>query len=797
MADITAQDYQDALDAMKPGSGVTDDQRTFAIQIKQEFEDQHAAQQGLLSRLDPSLPPMPQALAAAPATTYPGGDTKAEEAWMVDRGKSAKGTVVYYEPPLSVAKKDLLEHPEIGRMLYPNLDRIVDPEEVASLTPGSQLYDDYKNLKWRETAESAAQAGKTVYRYAKAPWLQSGGPMGKADTLALKADASAGPVLSSMLSFVGGVDKTAMFGAGDRTVRALGADPNGSGTVDPFGGTLARPDTKDEFSESLKPNPDEPTTEYRGGATSLGNYGEASQAAREENPLPNYGGQALGMLSSWSPANALFGKAAGLGTRAAEAAGGGAVARLATSAGAAAGAGAADQGIREGVNAAGDLAEHGETPITLQGALGNMGRAATVTGVAGGVLEGVGQVAKGGADTVATGNRYRGVPGRLENAGYEFSAMPAPSGGVKLSPETQEIIKLAQATDTQPGEMLAQEIAPKIKEAADVEVKSAIADVTQRKQEYFATREGQMRLPAKNLVDRSVQILRRKHEENAGALQQLDVSGTTGKVRDIFNNEIESVSATPVDGAIELSGKEAEAFLVPHWKGKLKPEKAAEASSGAREVDLEAAGADSNEAVKMPEKVYVVPRTHDAQSFEEVMHGVKGFRAPSGEGNSSRELQELDNAARLDRDARPRAGEPGGWSAMQAEHAKLLDASKSLEKLVSPRGKPFKVLTGYGQAKRGELLTVQALRKAADQGGVREQLETIRNLDPVMRLKAAGNYGPQVGSKSPRGFWSPGAHFDAAALRAFPVLRQLGGPESFIRSGRGGVLGIGQSDEEK
>lgn len=790
MADITAQDYQDAVAAMAPNSGVSPEERTFAIQIKQEFEDQHAAQQGaaapqqgLADKLDPSLSLMPQALAVQPATTYPGGDTKAEDAWLIDRGKSAKGTVIYYEPPLSVAKKDLLEHPEIGRMLYPNLDQVIDPEAVANLKASDPLFDDYKNHKWREAAEAAAKSGKTVYRYSKAPYLQSDGAMGKLSTLGLKAVGSVEPAISGLTSFVGGLDKAAAFGAGNKI-----ADATADTTPEP----------------PAVPNPS-PPYEFVGGTAGAQNEKDYRALSTEEHPLGNYGGQALGMLADWSPSNLLFAKAAGLGGRAAQAAGGSGAARLAGSVGAAAGAGAVDQGIRQGVNAAGDLAEHGETPITLGGAAQSMGHAAMITGALGGGLDLLGGAADTGANTIANGTRYRGIPGQLERAGFEFSPKPTPGGGVVLSPETQELVSLAQKTDTQPGEMLAKEIAPKIKDAADQEVKGAIENVTARKQAYYKTSEGQMKLPAQNLVDRSIQILRRKHEENAGSLQALDVSGTTGKVKGIFNNEVETVSTKPVPGAIELSPQEAETFLDGHWQGKLKPDKAGVAGSGAREIDLEGAaptdelGLATDLQRQGVKTVYVVPRRHDAQSFEEVLHGIKGFRSPSGEGNSARELQELDNAARLDRDARPLAGEPGGWSDMQAEHAALLGASKSLERLVSPGGEPFKVLTGYGQPKTGELLTVEALRKAADKGGVREQLETIRNLDRVQRLKAAGNYGPPVGggARFGGGFFSPAAHADAATLRAFPVLRKLGGPESFIRGGRGGVLGVGQGDDQK
>ena len=430
MAELTAQNYQDALDATKPGSGASDEERTFALQIIQEFEDQHAAKQGapaapaqpnLAAQIDPRFSTVPQALAVQPATTDPAGDDAASEKWLIDGGKNAKGTVIYYEPPLSVAKKELLENPSIGRALYPGDDRILDPQEIANLKPSDTLFDDYKNLKWRETANAAAKAGKTVYRYSRAPYLQGDGAASTINTLGLKAIGSIEPIISGATSFIGGVDKAGSFGAGNRLANATEGAPE-------------------------KPPVDNPSPpfEFVGGTTGAKTGAEYRALSTEEHPFPSYGGQALGMLSHWSPSNQLFQAATNTGARGAAALGGGVLARLGASTLSAGAAGAVDQGIREGVNAAGDLAEHGETPITLQGAASNMGNAALLTGGIGGAFEGASSLAKAGADRIANGPHFRGIPGQLERGGVKFSVAPPPFGGPKLSPETQAVVDAAK-----------------------------------------------------------------------------------------------------------------------------------------------------------------------------------------------------------------------------------------------------------------------------------------------------------------------------------------------------------------
>lgn len=782
---LTAEEYKELKALVSaPDSGIDDETRTAALATVQEYEDTYVKGWGeapepaevqpavgqepdLTLSLNPDFDLLPQALAIQPASTHPGGDKAASTEWSVSGGQNASGTVFAYEPPLAVVRKRLLEDPAFTRALYPHVPP--NPEEITSIDNSSEMYQRAADFMWRETAEAAAGAGKTAYRYSKAPWLHGGNSLEAIQSLGMKALGSVKPAAEGINAFVMGVDDTAAFGAmraAQETANPEVTEPNELLGIESVGGV--------------------PTSDARTrNATDI-----------EEHPALHTLGQGLGALAPWGAANRLFNFVAGGGAKVAAKAGGGLAARTLTSAGSGAVAGAGAQAGQEGVDAAASLAQTGEAGTTLEDAGERVLDTAVLSGGLAKAGELVGSGAKAGADWIRHGRRYGGAPGKLEKAGVKFGAM-----GPKLSPETKALLKRAQEADLQPGDMLAAEIAPAIKEAADVEVKAAIEEVTARKQAYFATPEGQRRMPAQNLVNRSVEILRRKHEPTeGGALKTLDVSGTTPKVKRIFNNEIGTVSTKPSEGAIELTLEEADEFLANSWKRELVPKKSpakAEPTTGAREVDLEAkadAPEPDEDAIgslrrQGVQKVYVTPRYHDAKSHEEVLHGIKGFRTP-GAGNSSRELQELDQAARMDRDARPLGGKPGGWSALQAENAQLLDAQKKLEKLVSPKGEPFKVLAGHGKPKAGEMLTAEALRKAADKGGVREQLEQIRHMDPLLKLRDTANWGA---SKLERGL--TGKAFDAGAIRAFPLLRGLERPTGPIRGGMGGRGALINDDE--
>ena len=96
----TKQDYDDAIAALKEGSGVSDEARAIAQEIRAEYEAANAETSRIVSQLNPDLPAAPQILATAPATTHPDGDQAAADEWVRTPGSAPKGTIMVYEPPL-------------------------------------------------------------------------------------------------------------------------------------------------------------------------------------------------------------------------------------------------------------------------------------------------------------------------------------------------------------------------------------------------------------------------------------------------------------------------------------------------------------------------------------------------------------------------------------------------------------------------------------------------------------------------------------------------------------------------
>ena len=305
-------------------------------------ENAHAAPTGaggagaagppLEDMLDPAFDLPAQALATQPSTTHPGGDETAEADFLRKPEDASKGTIFVYEPPLSVVQKRLTEDPAFGAMLSPSLPP--DPARVAALTREDSLYQMAADQMWRETADATAKTGKTAYRYSRAPWLQGEGVMGTLRNLGMKGIGAVGPAMDTVNSFVMGVDKTALLGAGravDETISS--GDPKVVPGIEQAG------------------IPVEGSKEY-------------NARTIEEHPAANLTGQGLALLKPWGAANALFRAATGLTAKAATAAGGGLAARtLAGGAGAALGAGAVQAG-QDVVSAGGNLAQTGSTGTT-------------------------------------------------------------------------------------------------------------------------------------------------------------------------------------------------------------------------------------------------------------------------------------------------------------------------------------------------------------------------------------------------------------------------------------------------
>jgi hypothetical protein len=561
MPDLSAEEYQELQKLLTtPGLKLDDETRTRALQARATFDDQHLAKQ-----MNPSLPLLPQALSTQPGNTHPEGDDGANRDWLENPQGAAAGTVFVYEPPLAVAKKELLENPQIAAAMMPELygpgGTMLDPQQIAALTTGDSLYQAYADHKWRETADAAAQSGKTAYRYSKSPTLHDGKGIGAIQALGMKLKGGIQPASDSITAFMMGVDDAASFGA----VRKAG----------------------DVANPEVAPPNELLGIESVGGIPKTGAK-ERSAMLEEDNPAAHMAGRALGTLAPWSLSNKLFQVATGV-VKPLAGAGAGIARKAAVSGLAGSLGGGADAMAREGVQAAGAVAEG--QPVDIQAMPERLGTGAVLGGAFGAGADLAGQALGGAANVIRHGDRYEGLPGQLEKKGVEFS----PISGPKLSPETQAVIERARAMEANPRAVMADDISADMARGADEEVKSAMEQVHQRKQEYFRSNEGQAKKAPVDFMNTSFDLMTRNLAENAhGKLQPVN-KATFGKVRELFNAHVTDVSSKPVEGAIELTTAQADAILSASNKAKLlkntaPPKKAPEASGGAREVDLGGSG---------------------------------------------------------------------------------------------------------------------------------------------------------------------------------------------------------------
>ena len=774
MPNLSADEYVELQNLLKdPDAKLPDELRQRAFEAIQNYDTKNLtapapAEPPLQLTLDPNKSVVSQAVAQTPPTNDPNAETD----WLTAGPESAAGAVFVYEPPLAVVKQKLMDNPMLVRALGFEHIPPPTPEQIAAITPDSDLYKAFGDYEWTKASDAATKAGKRAYRYSKTPWLQGGGALSAIESFGLKALGSSVPALESVTAFFLGADDAALLGA----TRAAGEATEAPADSEGVDARPPKPTGEHYWHPTLGWVPESlgrPQDEVVGGAMgSAGGAREAMDLIEQDHPAAALAGRIAGALSPFGATGFTFGTTARAG-RALAGAEAGFGKRVLAATGAAGVAGAGLQAAREGVQALSGLAQGEEPGARLEGAperIAEGGAVAAGFGLGGEMLGGV-----LGSGARWTDRRFQGVPERVMRTN---AAEIRPLEGLRLSPETQAVIKRAEGSGNFAGDLLAKDISPKILEGAKREVADAKAFATARKQEYFSSREGQQRLPSTNLIQRSVEILRRKHDapRGEGALKTVDVSAMPKKVKAILNNEIGTVSTRPSEGAIKLTPEEAESFLSASWQARLGSAKSAE-------------GLASSLHRRGVREVYVVPRRHTAEKQQEVIDSVNGYHK---ENPTMRELKELDQAARLDRDQWTLNGAPGGWSALQNEHADLIGAAKKLEKLAAPGGDPTRPLTRVQTPRRGERWTVEALQKAADRGGVREQLETLRLLDPLQKLREQTNFGSR-GHGGDRLPFGPNALIDAASLRAYPMLRAGGDPAGPLRGGRAGAGAPGLS----
>lgn len=703
-------------------------------------DPEQAKVDGLLRQLDPGMSIPAQVYSTQPATTHPEGDEKAEEEWV--RGDlSNPDVVVVYDAPIKKVREDLLEHPELYRSLQ--LDIPSTPEEVMNIQPGDSTHQAYNGMKWRETADAAAQAGKTAYRYSAAPWMSGGKNAGFLDTLKTKVTAASAPFGEGAMAFVMGVDKTAVFGAGRAALEA----------ANPEMGTARL------GQETAGGIPDAPAA-------------ERNAMLQEEHPQLYALGQGVGALAPWSLSNKVFNATLGAGAKVAAKVGG-ALAPLARVGGAAAGGaagGALNQAAEEGVNAASSYNQTGDTGTTWEGSARRVGGAAETAAAFGAGGQALVEGAKGVGNWVREGEYLEGLPGRIERHGVE----PKFGRGYVDPPEVAAAKREARANgrDDKPIDVLAEKLDKPLTAAAKAHTEGVNARVKSENAKVYASPEGQELIPAKKTAEESLGQLRERAASNdKSPPRAVGVPNAPNAVKGVFNTHIEGVSVKPVEGWIPVPVNEAEAFLNPAMKSRAMRAARTGQAQARREVSRGAVGPQlpkpepsvdfagtkprkplSREAnrpggfTKALEKkgidtVYVSPRRYNAKHQESA---IRRLRTKGAKNAKDPDQQKLYQAALEDRKERVWQGEKGGFSKLQKKHSEDIGAAKATQKHVAPTADgAYAQVIKLSRQREGQSRAQQAMRDTAARAGgdAPANLNASQVMHPMQKLKARTSFG--------------------------------------------------------
>lgn len=728
----------------------------------------------LLAQLDPSYSLPAQALAVQPATTHPEGDEAAKEEWL--RGDiNNPNFVVFFEPPVAVVRKKLLENPELFRALQLPVDPT--PEGVMSIEEGDSTHQLYADYAWRQAAEAASKGGKTAYRRAKAPWLGDGKNASRLETLRTKLGTDSG---DEGQAFVLGFDDTASFGIG-RAVQDAEVGPSGASAPSWL--------PQDSGRTALTARP----YEKAGGIPEDASAQERNDMLEESNPAAHALGQvagfAPGLVAGVAKGAVNLGKSAVRALRGEAAPAAAAVASkgphwtlsdllwdyITTSngtpqtalRGAAAGlartgaAGAADQAIREGAQAASSYAQTGEAGATLEEAGGRVlgaTAASVLPGLVGGGLRGLSnQVSEG----VKWGERYGGAPGRVEAHGVETRL-----GRGHVAPE---VVKQAELRGRQEGgrsalTVLASDLDEPLGDAARGRVAKAEQLRADTVAAHRASPEAGYTLPSGGLVRAAIDEL---HELTS----DIPKKGPRGvgkprienPVRDVLNANIEGASWRAGKHSVPISVEGARAWLNDEWLRKLKlgnkPSVAANDNGG---LQRQGGKLFPWAAVDPDELVWLTPRRYDSQHFDEVIEQL-------GKSNDPH-MQKLHAVAREGRAARG----TGEYAAALNKRDADLDAAKSEAERVGanrPRGVRKKV-EAVGKSK-GQHEATPALRAAAREAGG-DAPEKLRGALVAEDLQDLRNWSTLGGRNPLASPWSLWGMTDKAILKgAYPAARMV------------------------
>lgn len=782
-----------------------------------------AEAEGIAGQLDPRFDLMPQVLALQPATTDPDGDEAAEQ--KAKSGQAGNNVGFAYEPPVSLVQKQLIENPAFLRAIRPSSPPSLD--EIGAMNETSPIYQDAANYMWRQTAEAAAKSGRTVYRYSQTPWLWGDEGKGVVDQLRLKV--SGYPLADVGTSFVMGVDDIAALGAGRAAMETV------------------TPETQMHVGEG---------TDYMGVNEAVPQQTEdLNRWNIEQHPIAHGLGQLYGLTRRWGVADALFRGVTGSGNYVANAI---AKTRLGAAAGAVpgvapvakAGQAAATGGAAAGLEAAGQEAvDIGADTIQSRQApsldrLAEAGERVRDAGIAGAEFGAGGSViqqgARAGAEAIRDSERFQGKVRRTEpNLEWRVGRAPRVSG------ETKALVKQARREGVEPGDLIAEEIAPAIRDQAAQNSGVARSRAEAVRRGHYQSREGAAYEPVARLQERTLERVRDHYRpEPNGTLRAVDDKGKG--YRKLFSNIAGDVSLEATKGAAKLTPQEAEQLLDPQRRRRLLADdlEAAAARRKAtpvdrkaylekqdpkkrdaieREVDQEIddllpvdeEGAsltmdERTKAYKAAEQQVLRDRVDQQEVLEPFGGSLSEYLRQRGIGAvyvSPRAMDargldtlikgiddpDLAEAARVDRGRRSAGGQKGGYDRLLKKQDEAVGKAEKIEKRVAPGGDAFRPVASLGESRRGEKALLDDTRALADQAGVREQLDQLRGLQDTLEMQNRARFRGRAGQS--RELFNPQNQVDAAQLRAFPALRMLEGPLGPLGGGMAGRAALVGRDE--
>lgn len=771
MADDKYKQWEE-LKAMANAPGISDEVRAYATEQLYALENEQLAGQypapdpaapaqdpetsTLIDTMDPQQSVPAQVNATAPAAVGPGaGPAGVDEEWLRKPNKDLGGPpVIFFEPPVAEVKKRLWERPELARAFRPDFP--VTPEEIDQLTDQSDLYKSVADDMWNQQAAETQKAGRTGYRYSKAPWLQGEQGMSMMQTLGLKLSASAVPVAEDAAAFVLGMDKAIpgrpinkLTDGGEET----GFDASGK-----------------PFKQSME---------------------DANEQTLDNNPWSAIAGELYGSFAGWNPVNRLGAWVAKPIARYGEGVKGvtGALQRVGSGSAAGAAGAATEQTAYE-------LAQPEQLTLDPLSGLKRVFQAGGIGTGLGAVSQGVSEVAGHAAHQVRHGEHFGEQPAKLEARGGKLTY-----AGPQPEPASAGFIERAAKEDyADPRSVAALDAQPAISKGVESRASAQKAKNKEAALAFSQTPEGRTRIPAKNLADEAMRQLR-GHVGQTGAKGET-ISTNPESLEDakyVFNSHVVggvAIKAKPAPGELTLTPEEAQEFLSPARQKELR----ALLKDPSKKQRLERASAGSESKVvpkKGPlaavlrsrgiEHVVVSPQRYNAAELEDALDAI-GQHAKRGGRPPPPGYREMDEAARADRDVRDMRGpdgqlipriknqagrEQGGWSQHQNRVADEITETENLAARVGAGGKDeqqqvMRSLVRYGQGNPDQLLQDQALRQiAAEQGPEAEaSLQRIGALDAYLKLR--GRAAPWGGKgDQQRNFFSRTA--DAATLRGVPA----------------------------